>query len=72
MATFGTFYLNLAGRLPVHPAAGAFGHLSAHAEAVTFLALAALAVTGAALAITHVTSRRRERMNPASHGVRTH
>ena len=69
MATFGTFYLNLAGRLPVHPAAGAFGHLSAHAEAVTFLALA---VTGAALAITHVTSRRRERMNPASHGVRTH
>jgi hypothetical protein len=32
--------------------------VSAHAEAVTFLALAALAILGAALAITHVIKRR--------------
>jgi hypothetical protein len=61
VATFGTLYLNLAGRLPgtrpVRTASGAFGPVSAHAEAVTFLALAALAVAGVALAITHVTSR---------------
>jgi hypothetical protein len=31
--------------------------VSAHAEAITFLALAALAVAGVALAITHITSR---------------
>ena len=76
VATFGTLYLNLAGRLPgalpAHATSGAFGHVSAHAEAVTFLALAALAVAGVALAIAHVTSRRRERMNPGFHGVRTH
>jgi len=56
VATFGTLYLNLAGRLPGH-AFGAFRHVSAHAEAVTFLALAALAILGAALAITHVIKR---------------
>jgi len=56
VATFGTLYLNLAGRLPSH-AFGAFGHVSAHAEAVTFLALAALAILGAALAIAHVINR---------------
>src|SRR5689334_10886635 len=56
VATFGTLYLNLAGRLPGH-ALSAFRHVSAHAEAVTFLALAALAILGAALAITHVTNR---------------
>src|SRR6266513_398524 len=46
VATFGTLYLNLAGRLPaaLHGhALGAFRHVSAHAEANTFLALAALA-----------------------------
>jgi len=57
VATFGTLYLNLAGRLPAHATSGAFRHVSAHAEAITFLALAALAVAGVALAITHITSR---------------
>ena len=56
VATFGTVYLNLAGRLPGH-ALGAFRHVSAHGEAITFLALAALAVVGVALAITHITNR---------------
>jgi MFS transporter len=58
VATFGTLYLNLAGRLPVHPAVGAFRHLSAHAEAVTFLALAGLAVVGVVLAVVHTLERR--------------
>jgi MFS family permease len=58
VAAFGTLYLNLAGRLPAHPAAGAFRHVSAHAEAVTFLALAALAAVGVALSIAHVLERR--------------
>ena len=61
VATFGTLYLNLAGRLPgalpAHAGFGAFRHVSAHAEAVTFLSLAALAVVGVALAITHVIER---------------
>jgi hypothetical protein len=61
VATFGTLYLNLAGRLPgalpAHAGLGAFRHVSAHAEAVTFLALAGLAVVGVALAITHVIER---------------
>jgi MFS family permease len=57
VATFGTLYLNLAGRLPGH-ALGAFRHVSAHAEAMTFLALAALAALGIALAVTHVLERR--------------
>ena len=65
VATFGTLYLNLAGRLPaalhgsrpVHAGLGAFRHVSAHAEANTFLALAALAAVGVVLAITHVTNR---------------
>ena len=56
VATFGTLYLNLAGRLPGH-ALGAFRHVSAHAEAITFLALAALAIVGVTLAITHVIKR---------------
>jgi MFS family permease len=66
VATFGTLYLNLAGHLPAagpgtlpSPAAlAAFRHASAHAEAVTFAALAALAVVGIALAITHLIERR--------------
>jgi MFS family permease len=55
VATFGTLYLNLAG----HLAPGkAFTHISAHAESVTFLSLAALAAVGAVLAIIHVIERR--------------
>jgi hypothetical protein len=57
VAAFGTLYLNLAGRLPGHASSGAFQHVSAHAEAITFLALAALAAVGVILALTHVTSR---------------
>src|SRR2546421_1783611 len=57
VATFGTLYLNLAGRLPAalhgHTVA-AFRHVSAHAEANTFLALAALAAVGIVLTITHL------------------
>jgi hypothetical protein len=56
VATFGTLYLNLAGRLPGH-ALDAFRHVSAHAEAMTFVALAVLAAIGVALAITHVAER---------------
>ena len=63
VATFGALYLNLAGRLPgalpAHAGLGAFRHVSAHAEAVTFLVLAGLAVVGVALAITHVIERHR-------------
>ncbi len=53
VATFGTLYLNLAGRLPAVAAAGVFRHASAHAEAVTFLALAGLALAGVILAAAH-------------------
>jgi hypothetical protein len=68
VATFGTLYLNLAGHLPATagpahlpaPAAlTAFRHASAHAESITFLALAALALAGIALAITHLIENRR-------------
>ncbi len=49
VATFGTLYLNLAGRLP-QDAAGGFRLVSAHAVAVTGVVLAAGAVAGAILA----------------------
>jgi hypothetical protein len=55
VATFGTLYLNMAGHLS---AGHAFRHVSAHAESVTFLALAALATLGAVLAVVHVIERR--------------
>jgi hypothetical protein len=61
VATFGTLYLNLAGRLPGSAAAaasGAFRPASAHAAAITFLALAALAVLGVLLAVVHLLERR--------------
>ncbi len=58
VATFGTLYLNLAGRLPGHAAPALFRHVSAHAETVTLLALAALAVVGILLAALHVRERR--------------
>ena len=59
VATFGTLYLNLAGRLPGHAALGAFRPVSAHAEAVTLLALAGLTAVGVILATIHVLERRR-------------
>src|SRR6266702_3833883 len=49
VATFGTLYLNLAGRLP-QDAAGGFRLVSAHAVAVTGVVLAAGAVAGGILA----------------------
>jgi hypothetical protein len=61
VATFGTLYLNLADRLPGHASLGAFRAVSAHAEALTLVALAALAVVGVILAAVHVLERRRQR-----------
>jgi MFS family permease len=57
VATFGTLYLNLAGRLPAGvgaAAAASFLHASAHAEAITFVAIAGLALLGGVLAALHV------------------
>jgi hypothetical protein len=51
VATFGTLYLNLAGRLPLHAAAGGFRAESAHAAVATGVALAAGALAGGMLAI---------------------
>ena len=42
---------------PAPAALAAFRHSSAHAEAITFLALAALAAVGIALSITHLIER---------------
>jgi hypothetical protein len=58
VATFGTLYLNLAGQLPGHAALGVFRPVSAHAEAVTLLALAGLSAVGVILAAIHVLERR--------------
>ncbi len=57
VATFGTLYLNLAGRLPLHDAAG-FTMASAHAASVTCLALAAGAAGGGILAAIRGTRAR--------------
>jgi MFS family permease len=57
VATFGTLYLNLAGRLPAQPG-GAFRLLSAHAESVTFVALAAAAAAGGVLAVLRMVAGR--------------
>jgi MFS family permease len=54
VATFGTLYLNLAGRLPLAGGSRAFTLVSAHAYLVTSLALAGLALVGAALAAAHM------------------
>jgi len=57
VATFGTLYLNLAGRLPSSASAfGAFALSSAHAYLVTSVTLAGLGVLGVALAVAHVLS----------------
>jgi hypothetical protein len=53
VATFGTLYLNLAGRLPAH-VSSAFASSSAHAYLATSAALAGLALAGALLAVAHV------------------
>lgn len=50
VATFGTLYLNLAGRLPAQLTAAGFRLVSAHAMSVTCLALAGGAVAGGILA----------------------
>lgn len=49
VASFGAVYLNLVGPLPAGAAAG-FGDLSAHAEYLTCLVLAAVAAAGGVLA----------------------
>ena len=53
IATFGTLYLNLAGRLPAH-VSSAFTLSSAHAYLSVATALAALALAGVVLALVHV------------------
>ena len=58
IATFGSLYLNLAGRLPAHLSAG-FTLSSAHAYLATSAALAGLAVLGIGLALAHVRSAAR-------------
>jgi len=61
VATFGTLYLNLAGRLPLHAAAGGgFRTESAHAAVVTGVVLAAGALAGGVLAIGRNAAARRE------------
>ena len=59
VATFGTLYLNLAGRLPLHAAAGGFRAESAHAAVVTGVVLAAGALAGGTLAIGRGAAARR-------------
>jgi hypothetical protein len=58
VATFGTLYLNLAGRLPLQ-AAGDFRVLSAHAAVVTCVALVGGAVAGGVLAFARGALARR-------------
>ena len=65
VATFGTLYLNLAGRLPAQPGAGAFRLLSAHAESRTCVALAAVALVGGALAVLRMVTSRQITTRPA-------
>ncbi|HEX9065781.1 MAG TPA: MFS transporter [Streptosporangiaceae bacterium] len=73
VATFGALYLNLAGPLPAAPAAWFRGQ-SAHAEFVTCLALAGLAVIGGLLATARAWSHERAPVRPvpaAASPVRT-
>jgi hypothetical protein len=65
VATFGTLYLNLAGGLPAHPGVAAFRQVSAHAEAVTCVALTAAAVAGGGLASARAWLGRPARQAPA-------
>jgi MFS family permease len=57
VATFGTLYLNLAGRLP-QDAAGGFRLVSAHAAAVTCAVLAVGAVAGGILTVLRARATR--------------
>jgi hypothetical protein len=66
VATFGTLYLNLAGRLPLQ-AAGGFRQLSAHAVSVTLAMLASGAVAGGLLAA--IRAARIRRPDSASPGL---
>jgi MFS family permease len=59
VATFGTLYLNLAGRLPGHGAGGSFTLVSAHAIGITCVVLAAASVGGGLLALARAASARR-------------
>jgi MFS family permease len=59
VATFGTLYLNLAGRLPLQ-ATGGFRVASAHAAVVTCVVLAGGAVAGGALAFARSVLARRQ------------
>src|SRR5580704_13551034 len=69
IATFGTLYLNLAGRLPAAAASaaravggahgpGAFALSSAHAYLTVSIALTALAAVGVGLALAHIRASR--------------
>jgi hypothetical protein len=67
VATFGTLYLNLAGRLP--SSAGAFGGFalsSAHAYLTTSVALAGVGLLGAVLAVAHLRSARAAEAAPVA------
>jgi MFS family permease len=59
VATFGTLYLNLAGRLPLHASAGGFRLESAHAAVVTCVVLAAGSVAGGVVALARGAAARR-------------
>ncbi len=65
VATFGTLYLNLAGRLPGQPGASAFRQLSAHAVSVTGVALAAVALAGGTVALLRAVTAGRAARSPA-------
>ena len=64
VACFGAVYLNLAGALPAG-AAGGFRAVSAHAEFLTCLVLAAVAVSGGVLATARAWAHERPRATPA-------
>jgi MFS family permease len=70
VATFGTLYLNLAGRLPTRQGADAFRLVSAHAESVTCTALAAAAIAGAGLAALRTLAARASQPARDSRGAR--
>jgi hypothetical protein len=67
VATFCSLYLNLAGRLPSHAAAGDFRQLSTHAVSVTLAVLASGAVAGGLLAA--IRAARIRRPGSASRGL---